>query len=305
MIEADQARVDRTGRREPQVFAGHRLVAVFAHPDDESLAAGGLLSWCATLGAQVSLVCATRGEHGGGPSARDSRRTTLARVRESELRAAADALGAQDVVLLDHEDGMLPWVEPHSIETEIADIVRARGAEVVVTFDADGLYWHPDHVAIHERTTAAVAALSTELRASAPNAGGDDEDDAVNVGPALYYVSVPQGAMRGVVERAAQTGEGGQRHVLGIRDPDAFGAEAPAPTLVIDARRHASHKLRALKCHRSQMIGSALDVLTEQDARRWLAIEHYRRAPIGGPVLPFIEQLAHLGDSTTRANLSR
>ena len=64
---------------------------------------GGLLAWCAHLGADVSLLCVTRGEHGQG--AKDIRR-----MRSRELESAARALGIRAVTLLDHEDGMLPWL---------------------------------------------------------------------------------------------------------------------------------------------------------------------------------------------------
>ena len=80
----------------PRDLHGRSLLAVFAHPDDESLACGGLLAWCAHLGADVSLLCMTHGEH--GPGGEDVRRT-----RRRELEAAARALGLRAVTLLDHD----------------------------------------------------------------------------------------------------------------------------------------------------------------------------------------------------------
>jgi LmbE family N-acetylglucosaminyl deacetylase len=303
-----------TGMDEAAAFRGKQLVAVFAHPDDESLAAGGLLSWCAALGARVTLLCATRGENGGrhsqraegadgpeGPETREAR-DTLGVRREHELHAAARALGAHDVLLLRHEDGMLPWVDPSALEAEIVATIRGRRADVVVTFDTDGLYWHPDHIAIHERTTSALRTISrvgSESRGYEPDT---PHDIAESADPALYYVTMPPAAMRDVVDYASHgpAGPDTTPHILGVRDPDAFGAEAPSPTLIVDTGQYAVQKLRALHCHRSQMRGCALEALSEQDAPRFLGLEHYRRAPIGGPALPFIEHLRRPSDAVTR-----
>ena len=86
-------------------LAGQTVLAIFAHPDDESLACGGTLARLADAGARVVLFCATRGERGGptGPVRDDA----LALVRVQELRCAAAALGISDVILMDHPDGEL------------------------------------------------------------------------------------------------------------------------------------------------------------------------------------------------------
>ena len=227
---------------------GCSLLAVFAHPDDEAIAAGGLLAWCASLGAAVSLLCMTRGEHGQGTG-------DVGRTRSRELDAAARALGIGAVTLLDHEDGMLAWLDADGLQADITTAIGRYKPAVVVTFDADGVYGHPDHVAVHERTTAAVHAMA---------------DGA----PALYYVTTPPGSMRAVADHAARAfrdspgarrppvGRGARRNddppdsdtvraaarrpptsILGVADPDAFGAAAPPPTLVIDAGRFATRKL--------------------------------------------------------------
>src|SRR5688572_23875263 len=157
---------------------GRSLLAIFAHPDDESLACGGLLAWCAHLGATVSLLCVTDGRH-------DQERS-LGELRAQELDAACRALGVADLVLLHYEDGMLPWVDPGELEADIAAAIERLCPDIVITFDEDGLYWHPDHIAVHERTTAAVAAFGVG-------------------GPALYYVTIPPGGMRAVVQYARET----------------------------------------------------------------------------------------------------
>lgn len=258
---------------------GCSLLGVFAHPDDESLACGGLLAWCAELGARVSLLCATHGEHGPDPDSASALRETRAR----ELQAAARVLGVSDVVVLDHPDGMLPWVDAAALEADICTAIRRVRPDVVITFGEDGLYWHPDHIAIHERTTAAVAAMGVM-------------DD---LAPVLYYVTMPPDGMRAIVnyavDAAARQGSDGRapRLILGIEDADAFGALAAAPTLVVDAGAFAARKLAAIKCHRTQLGDSALNLVAERDAPRLLGTEHFRRADVGSAAAAFIERFAH------------
>jgi LmbE family N-acetylglucosaminyl deacetylase len=189
-------------------------------------------------------------------------------VRARELSEAARALGLHEVLLLDHEDGMLPWLDAALLERDVLGAIRRVQPDVVVTFDQDGLYGHPDHVAVHERVTAAVRSLGAS-------------------GPALYYVSMPAGSMRGLAEAAPDA----PRPVFGIDDPSAFGAEAPAPTLVVQAGGLAVRKLAALRCHRTQVGGSALDALDEREAARFLGTEHYRRARVGRARESFLERL--------------
>ena len=250
-------------------LSGFSLLAVFAHPDDESLACGGLLARCARNGVRVSLLCLTHGEHGPGHA-----RERLRDTRAGELQDAARVLGIRDLVLLDHEDGMLPWIEGALLEADILGAIRRFQPHVVVTFDSDGLYWHPDHIAVHERTTAAVAGLGT-------------------AGPALCYVSIPAGRMRAVVDAASNDPECGDEpptQILGVADADAFGSMAPAPTLVLESGEFTGRKLAALRCHRTQLDGSALVYLSGRDAARLLGTEHYRRAEVGSRDDVFIER---------------
>jgi N-acetyl-1-D-myo-inositol-2-amino-2-deoxy-alpha-D-glucopyranoside deacetylase len=143
-----------------------------------------------------------------------------------------------------------------------------------VTFGDDGLYWHPDHVAVHERTTAAVAALGPDA-------------------PALYYVTMPSGAVRALVEAvSARTAGQSPIHVLGIDQPDAFGADAKAATHMLDVRSVAARKLAALRCHASQVADGTLALATDEDAARFLGIELYRRAGVGASHMTLLDRLA-------------
>ena len=258
----------------------HSLLAVFAHPDDESLACGGLLAWCASLGVRVSLLCVTHGEHGRRDETTDPVEPGRVHdVRARELQDAAVVLGISEVTILDHADGMLPWVNAHQLEADIRTCMRQSTPDVVITFGADGLYWHPDHIAVHERTTAAIAALGTDA-------------------PALYYVTMPAGAMRAVADHAAEVTAGRdpgampRRSILGVTDADAFGTLAATPTLVVETGEFSAHKLRALACHRSQFEDCALALVDLDEAPRLLGIEHYRRAPVGAQGNTFLDRFA-------------
>jgi LmbE family N-acetylglucosaminyl deacetylase len=251
------------------------LLAVFAHPDDESLACGGLLAMCADAGVHVSLLCLTRGENGPGAG-----RGSLGDTRVAELDNAARILGVRDVTVLRHEDGMLPWISASLLEADIQAAIERFSPEVVLTFDEDGLYWHPDHVAVHEPTTAAVA----DMGASSP---------------ALWYVSLPSGAMRAVADAAGPDRAG---PVLGVTDMDAFGSMAPQPSLVVDASSFAVRKLEALRCHRSQVDGSALDAMAASDAPRLLGTEHYRRASVGAAHDTFMDRFGAPAASVGRTS---
>ena len=184
---------------------GRSILAVFAHPDDESLACGGTLARLADAGARVALICASHGECGGrnGPLCD----AELGHRRTSELRDAAAALGLSDVIILDHPDGALRWSDITAFEAEIAIAIKRHRPAGVITFGADGLYWHPDHVGVHERTTSAVRALG---------AGA----------PSLYYVTMPSGTMRPIVDEAISRGWTPPAHGFWSLTPDAFGIGA-------------------------------------------------------------------------------
>lgn len=249
------------------------LLGVFAHPDDESIACGGLLARCAALGVRVHVLSLTRGDAGPRPTTEDGA-ADLAALRSRELADAARALGIAGASALDYADGMLPWLDAAALEAGIREAITRIGADVVVTFGPDGLYWHPDHIAVHERATAAVAAM------------GD-------AAPALYYVTMPPGQMRRLVDHAGDSAG----VIPGLDDPDAFGAEALPPTLVVHAGRYASAKLAAILAHRTQTAGTAFAAVTEADADRLLGTEHFRRAAVGRAGVTFVDALGVAPDA--------
>jgi N-acetyl-1-D-myo-inositol-2-amino-2-deoxy-alpha-D-glucopyranoside deacetylase len=165
--------------------------------------------------------------------------------------------------VLDHPDGDLRWAHVPELHAEIAMTIRRLAAAAVITFDQDGLYWHPDHIGVHERTTTAVASLGDQA-------------------PALYYVTMPRGMMRAVVDAATARGWTPPPKGFWSLVPDAFGLHAEPPTIAVDVEAWVGRKMSALRAHGTQLgEGDPFSCLDEAAARRWLRVEHFRRAPGG------------------------
>jgi LmbE family N-acetylglucosaminyl deacetylase len=257
---------------DPPDYSGRTILAVFAHPDDESLACGGTLARLADAGARVVVLCASRGEAGPISDRALVADGDLGRVRAQELHAAARMLGIAEVLILHHPDGDLRWAEVPELHAEIVQTIQRYRPDGVITFAEDGLYWHLDHIGVHERTYTAVRSLGADA-------------------PPLYYVTMPQGAMRQVVDLAVATGLPPDSILWGI-DPDAFGQQAKPPTLVVDVRDWVPRKLAALRCHRTQMgPDNPFERIDDAQARRLLGFELFRRAPLHAGWDSVIEQL--------------
>jgi LmbE family N-acetylglucosaminyl deacetylase len=132
-----------------------RLLAVFAHPDDETFCAGGTLAQKVAAGWEVLVVSATRGQAGQIRDPQAATRRTLGQVREHEFYAACEQLGVRHARVLDYMDGTLQDVEEHELTGAVVRIIRAFRPDVVITFGPDGAYGHPDHIAIGAATTRA------------------------------------------------------------------------------------------------------------------------------------------------------
>src|SRR5262245_35613435 len=136
------------------------LLAIFAHPDDESLVAGGTLARYAAEGWRTALICATRGEWGPISDESLADYENLGEVRERELRAACEALGVSWLRFLDLEDGGVAALDTDEEAAALEKIIRAireLRPQIVITFGPDGLYGHADHIAIGQITTRACA----------------------------------------------------------------------------------------------------------------------------------------------------
>ncbi|MEQ1871671.1 MAG: PIG-L deacetylase family protein [Vicinamibacterales bacterium] len=240
---------------------GCHVLAVFAHPDDESLACGGTLARLADAGAEVTLMCASHGERGGalGPVRDDA----LGRQRSVEIQRAAEVLGIRRLFVWDHPDGELRWAGVPEFHADLVLFMRRHRPDAVITFGNDGLYWHLDHVGVHERTTAAVMSLGADA-------------------PPLYYTTMARGVMPAFVHAAQQRGWTAPLKGFWSLVPEGFGIAAEPPTMTLDVGDWVARKMAALGCHRSQM-GDAphpFEFIDEADARRLLGMEYFHRADI-------------------------
>jgi LmbE family N-acetylglucosaminyl deacetylase len=143
------------------------LLAVLAHPDDETFGIGGTLALYAKRGVDVYLICATRGEAGTVEKQYLEGFGSIAELREAELRCAAKKLGIHEVIFLGYRDSGMPGSPDNQnpmalINAEISDLaqkinchIRNLKPQVVLTFDEIGGYMHPDHICVHQATRKA------------------------------------------------------------------------------------------------------------------------------------------------------
>ncbi len=142
------------------------LLAVLAHPDDESRIIGGTLARYAGAGVRVVLYCATEGEAWRAGADPDAQR----RLRRRELAGACVTLGIADLRLRTYPDGGLDRLGADVLAADIAATIRACAPHVVITFGPEGRTLHPDHVAMHHATTRAVALVRAAVGPAAPPA---------------------------------------------------------------------------------------------------------------------------------------
>lgn len=156
MIVAHNTSANASGRQPP------RLLGVFAHPDDETLCAGGTLARYASAGAEVRVVSLTKGGAGQIRDASAATRSTLKAVREKELDAAGNELGLTETRCLDYPDGGLSDIDSQVLVRIASELLSEIDPDVVITFGPDGFSGHPDHTAVG----AAVTAACYEMRAA-------------------------------------------------------------------------------------------------------------------------------------------
>ncbi|HEY3062409.1 MAG TPA: PIG-L deacetylase family protein [Chloroflexota bacterium] len=245
-----------------------RLMAILAHPDDESLGNGAALARYAAEGIEVTLVTATRGQRGwfGDPSENPGLEV-LGATREAELRAAGRALGLHEVVLLDYVDGDLETADHEQITCELVAHIRRVRPDVVVTWGPEGGYGHPDHMAIGQFATAAV------MRAADPRFGHRCSMRGPHAVSKLYYLAI------GPEKAAAYSDAFGDlsMDVDGVlREPVVLPAWLVRTR--IDAGEHWRTVWQAVACHRSQLPNFAhLAAQPEAEQRRlWGSTEYTR-----------------------------
>ncbi len=146
-----------------------RLVAVLAHPDDETFGMGGTLAFYAAHGVKVYLICATNGDLGTVPPEMLEGFDSVAALRQHELECAAKTLKLAEVIILGYRDSGMPGTADNHhpralaaqnidhVAQQIAMILRRIKPQVVLTFDPIGGYKHPDHITVHQATVKAFA----------------------------------------------------------------------------------------------------------------------------------------------------
>lgn len=233
------------------------LMAVHAHPDDEAIGTGGVLARYAAEGIRTVLVTCTNGEAGEIADPALATPDNLGEVRLRELQAACDILGVSELYLLGYRDsGMAGRPEnddPRSFHRAPLDeavgrlvaVMRRERPQVVITYDENGFYGHPDHIKANQITVAAFDAAADPSRY--PAAGPPWQ-------PAkLYYIAVPRSRMTEMprVLRAA----GITPPFEGEPEPDgaALGTPDELITTSIDVAAQIERKHRALLAHASQM----------------------------------------------------
>ncbi|MDX3759954.1 PIG-L family deacetylase [Streptomyces sp. AK02-04a] len=236
------------------------LLAVFAHPDDESLSAGGVLARHAAAGARTAVVTATW--------AADTRRA-------AELAEALRILGAGEPRMLGYADARVPHSAPGCVRLCEAPLdetvrrlvthIREFRPDIMVTHDAyGGLPGHPDHVHTHRVTV--LAAQAAGLGQLYPDAGAPWQPRA------LYLATHPHSAVS-----ALRAAIGARKTVYSVPDEQV--------TATVDVRPWMERKIAAVLAHRSEVDRGALPgviaALSPEARVRLFATEWYiRHAPL-------------------------
>jgi N-acetyl-1-D-myo-inositol-2-amino-2-deoxy-alpha-D-glucopyranoside deacetylase len=260
-----------------------RLLLVHAHPDDEAVGTGATMAHYAAAGDRVTLVTCTLGEEGeihvpelAGLVAAEA--DQLGGYRITELRAACVALGVEDVRFLGgagryRDSGMmgLPtnqhprafWGADVDVAAALlVEIMRETRPEVMITYDANGFYGHPDHIQAHR-----VAMRAAELAR------------AEGFGPAkIYWTAMP----RSVLEAGlAAFGESSDNPFEGIENIDDFPFGTPDDEIAarIDATDFCDAKIAAMRAHATQIPDSSwLYAMAGDFGSEFLGVEYYTLA---------------------------
>jgi LmbE family N-acetylglucosaminyl deacetylase len=250
------------------------LMAVHAHPDDESSSTGGVLATYSAEGIRTVVVTCTNGEFGDAPGGikpgQDGHdEATVAQIRLAELRQATKLLGVTDLELLGyHDSGMPEWeyknrpnafcnIPAAEVTGRISELIEHYRPQAVITYDDKGLYQHPDHVYASQMTQAAVAATGI---------------------PAKLYLSTIRGSRWGKLREALR--EAGvdvpEMELTAEQQAQVAAAEA-AITSTIDIRPVLPRKREALMAHVSQIQDSWFAKLPPNLAEETFGFEDFIR----------------------------
>jgi LmbE family N-acetylglucosaminyl deacetylase len=222
------------------------LMAVHAHPDDEAIGTGGVLAHYADEGVRTVLVTCTNGELGDAPGGlkpgdpgHDEQ--VVVPLRREELEASCKVLGVSDLELLGyHDSGMVGWPQNdapgsfwHTPVSEaghrLAELMVRYQPQVVITYDENGFYGHPDHIQANRITQAAIA-----------ECGIPDK---------LYYTAVARSLMLGFADTLRSAGIELPEEV---NENPEFGTPDELITTTVDCTAVAGRKYASLAAHASQ-----------------------------------------------------
>ena len=254
------------------------MLVIFAHPDDEAFGTGGTLAKYASVGVRTTLVCATRGEVGEISDPDLATPDTLPSVREQELLCSAETLGLEKVIFLGYRDsGMIgtqdnehPDAFMQANEEEVIDklvgIIRRVKPQIVLTFEPNGGYGHPDHIAIHNHTVSAFHKAA-------------QEDYGVELGEAwhtdrLIYTAIPKSFFVDMRSRLRALGE--DTSDLDRFDETGIVWPDDQVDVEVDVSDVVDRKWSALQCHQTQFGPDNLfRRLPDEDAKALMSREYF------------------------------
>jgi N-acetyl-1-D-myo-inositol-2-amino-2-deoxy-alpha-D-glucopyranoside deacetylase len=277
-----------------------RLLLVHAHPDDESIGTGATMAAYAAQGARVTLVTCTRGELGEvippelaylAADAGDR----LGQYRAGELAAACAALGVTDHRFLGgpgrwRDSGMmgLPsnqfpgcfWqADVEAAAAELAAVIRDVAPQVIVTYDANGFYGHPDHIQAHRVTRRAV-------QVAADPGAGPAAGSPWRVAK-LYATAMPRSVLAEAIKLGPDAPAGFTQ--AGAVADLPFGVPDEQVTTEVDGTGHLAAKIAALRAHATQIaVDGPCFALSDMVGQRIDGHEYYTllagpRGPGAGP----------------------
>jgi LmbE family N-acetylglucosaminyl deacetylase len=219
-----------------------KLMAVFAHPDDEAFGTGGTLTKYAAEGHDVYLVTATRGEAGQILEPDLATPANLPTVREHELRCACEIYGIHPPRFLDYVDGQMTIVHQGQAVGKLVRLIREIKPHVIITFGPDGIYGHYDHIAIHRWATIAA------YLAADPDCFPDPEICDPHVVSKVYHRALTE-------EQVAGMAEDGRPAAVTMNGVPFFfvGRSSKEITTIIDVSEHVQAKLDGIRCHATQL----------------------------------------------------
>ncbi len=257
------------------------LLALFAHPDDETFSAAGVMAAAVERGVPVTVISATRGEAGESSIAGLDDPERLGVVRERELREAMRQIGVSDVRLLGYRDSGMPGSafaeDPRAfvrvpVETAAARLVphvRSVRPQVILTFGPEGLYGHPDHLHMHH-----VALRAIQLAADPSHEGRTTSEPWQT--PVLYFAAFPREDMSTLFDRPNSP--------LNSLPEDAranLGTPRSQITHGINIESWRESKRAAIASHRTQTAeGGPLAGIPPEVIEWQLSSEYFVRAPL-------------------------